>query len=86
RAALDGDGPSIANAYVLQRLRGGRDDQLLRRLLRFVGGRTTGRFAGRLVPGLAILVNATGNERATRALADRASEHFGRVAGSAGSS
>jgi hypothetical protein len=35
------------------------------------------RAAGRLIPGLAIMFNAVGNERDTRALADRAIKFYG---------
>ena len=35
------------------------------------------RLAGRLIPGVAILFNAVGNERRTRVLADRAIRFYG---------
>ena len=49
-----------------------REEALAKRLARFVGRRAVRRLGGRLVPGFAILLNAVGNERETRALADRA--------------
>jgi hypothetical protein len=42
-----------------------------------VGRRAARRLGGRLVPGFAILLNAVGNERETRALADRAIAFYG---------
>lgn len=75
RSALDGVGRSLASAYVGKRM--SRDEALLGRLLKMVGKRATKRLAGRLVPGLAILTNAVGNERDTRALADRAIAFYG---------
>ncbi len=42
-----------------------------------VGKRTIRRFAGRLIPGIAIAFNAIANERDTRALADRAIKFYG---------
>jgi hypothetical protein len=42
-----------------------------------VGTRAARRFAGRLVPVVAIAFNAIGNERDTRALADRAVDFYG---------
>ena len=75
RAALDGVGKSLVEAYVGRSLE--RDEALAKRLLKMAGKRATRRFAGRLVPGLAILVNAVGNERDTRAVADRAIAFYG---------
>jgi len=75
RAALDGVGTSVAAAWVGQRMSG--EQTLATRLLRMVGKRVGKRIAGRLVPGLAILVNSVGNERDTRALADRAIRFYG---------
>ncbi len=69
RAALDGAGRPLALAYVDRSLRPRtEDEQLVRRLLRFAGRRAGRSLAGRAIPGLAVVVNAAGNERATRAL------------------
>ena len=75
RAALDGVGTSVAQAYVGSRL--GRDEALARRLLKMVGKRGGKRLAGRLVPFFAVAFNAVANERDTRALADRAIAFYG---------
>jgi hypothetical protein len=77
RAALDGVGPSVASAWVGQQLSGGQERTLASRLLRMVGRRAGKQMAGRLIPGVAIVVNAAGNERDTRALADRAIRFYG---------
>lgn len=77
RRALDGLGRSIAAAYVDKRM-SAQDEALVGRLLRFVGRRAANRVAGRLIPGVAIFVNAVGNERNTRALADRAMDYYER--------
>jgi hypothetical protein len=45
--------------------------------MRFAGKRAVRGLAGRAIPGLAILFNATSNERDTRALADRARAFYG---------
>ena len=75
RAALDGIGTTMAEAYVGSRLQ--RDEALAARLLKMVGKRTGRRIAGRLVPFFAIAFNAVANERDTRALADRAIKFYG---------
>jgi hypothetical protein len=75
RQALDGVGATIAEAYVGNRLQ--RDEALANKLLKMVGKRVGKRVAGRLIPGLAIMFNAVGNERDTRALADRAIKFYG---------
>lgn len=75
RAALDGTGRSLAVAWAGQRM--SADQALASRLLKMVGKRAGRRVAGRLVPGVAIVVNAVGNERETRALADRAIAFYG---------
>ena len=73
RAALDGAGRHLALAYVDRSLGSSADDeQLARRLLRFATRRAGGSLARRAIPGLAVLVNAAGNERATRALGEDA--------------
>ena len=75
RAALDGIGKSVAEAYVGNRLK--REETLVARLAKMVGKRAARRFAGRLIPGVAIAFNAIGNERDTRRLADRAIAFYG---------
>ncbi|HEX8105840.1 MAG TPA: EcsC family protein [Solirubrobacteraceae bacterium] len=75
RAALDGAGRSVAGAWVESRLN--REQTLAGRLMKMAGKQATKRFAGRLVPGLAIITNAVSNERDTRALADRAIRFYG---------
>lgn len=75
RRALDGVGTTIAEAYAGSRLQ--RDEALASRLMKMVGKRMGRRVAGRFIPGLAIMVNAVGNERDTRALADRAIGFYG---------
>ncbi len=73
RAALDGAGRPLALAYVDRSLRpASGDEQLARRLLRFATRRAGRSLAGRAIPGLAVIVNAAGNERATRALGEDA--------------
>jgi len=76
REALDGAGQHLALAYAQGRLSGG-DASLAGRLARMVAERGAKRAAGRLIPGFASIVNAVGNERATRRLADRASAFYG---------
>jgi hypothetical protein len=75
RAALDGIGTTMAEAYIGSRLQ--RDEALAARLLKMVGKRTGRRVAGRLIPFFAIAFNAVANERDTRALADRAIKFYG---------
>jgi hypothetical protein len=77
RRALDGIGPTVAEAYVGGRVEHGREQAMLSRLLRFVGKRTATRAARRLIPGFAIAFNAVANERETRALADKAIRYYG---------
>jgi len=73
RAALDGEGRLLAGQMIAKSLRGGRQDSALAlNLLRFAGKRTARSFAGRAIPGLAVVVNSLSNERSTRALADDA--------------
>jgi hypothetical protein len=75
RAALDGIGKTMVEAYVGSKLQ--REEALAMRLARMVGKRGIRRFAGRLVPVAAIVFNAIANERDTRALADRAIRFYG---------
>jgi EcsC family protein len=75
RRALDGLGRTVAEAYIGSKLE--RDEALAKRLAFMVGKRGVRRVAGRLVPGFAIMVNAVGNERDTRRLADRCITFYG---------
>jgi hypothetical protein len=75
RRALDGVGTMMVEAYTGSKLQ--RDEALAMRLARFVGRRVTRRLAGRLIPFAAIAFNAIGNERETRALADKAIKFYG---------
>lgn len=77
RAALDGAGRSMTAALIDRQLSRGDREQLTRKLLSFVGTRVAKRYAGKLVPGLAVVVNSVGNERAVRALADRSIRFYG---------
>lgn len=75
RQALDGAGSTIAQAYIGSMLQ--RDEALALRLAKMLGVRSARKLAGRLIPGVAIAFNAVGNERRTRALADRAIRFYG---------
>jgi hypothetical protein len=75
RAALDGVGKSVAQAYIGNRVQ--RDEAIAVRLAKMAGKRAGRRVAGRLIPGVAIAFNAIANERDTRALADRAIRFYG---------
>lgn len=75
RQALDGAGQTVVQAYVGSKM--GRDEAMAGRLAKMVGRRVARRFAGRLIPFAAIAFNAIGNERETRALADRAIVFYG---------
>ena len=75
RRALDGIGATMVQAYVGSRLQ--REEALAMRLAKMVGVRSARKLAGRLIPGIAIAFNAIGNERRTRALADRAIRFYG---------
>jgi len=75
RAALDGAGKTIAEAYIGSKLE--REEVLAMRLARMLGRRGIRRIAGRLIPFAAILFNAVANERSTRQLADRAIRFYG---------
>jgi hypothetical protein len=76
REALDGAGQHLAVAYAQGRMSGG-DASLAGRLARMVAEHGAKRFAGRLIPGFASIVNAVGNERATRRLGERAQAFYG---------
>jgi hypothetical protein len=75
RKALDGIGETVVQAYVGSKLQ--RDEALALRLAKMLGVRSARKLAGRLIPGIAIAFNAIGNERRTRALADRAIRFYG---------
>jgi len=77
RAALDGVGRTVASSWVDARLSASGERTLAARLAVMAGKRAGKKVAARLVPGLAIVVNAVGNERDTRALADRAARYYG---------
>ena len=75
KEALDGTGKRVAAAMLDARMN--RDDALTAKLAKMVGKRAMKRMGGKLIPGLAIAINAVGNERDTRALADRAITFYG---------
>ena len=75
RKALDGIGATVVEAYVGSKLQ--RDEALALRLAKLLGIRSARKLAGRAIPGIAIAFNAVGNERRTRALADRAVRFYG---------
>ena len=75
RAALDGIGTTIAEAYIGSKLQ--REEALAMRLAKMVGKRAVRRVAWRWIPVAAIVFNAVANERDTRALADRAIRFYG---------
>ena len=75
RAALDGMGVSMAEAWVGGQL--SRDEALAFKLAKSVGKTSTKKFAGRLIPGFAILFNSVANRRDTNALAKRAIKFYG---------
>ena len=76
RRALDGVGTTGRRRPTSARS-SQRDEALAARLARFVGRRSARRVAGRLIPFAAIAFNAIGNERETRALADKAIKFYG---------
>jgi hypothetical protein len=75
RAALDGVGKTIAESYVGSKLE--REEVLAVRLAKMLGRRGARKLAGRMIPFAAVAFNAIGNERTTRALADRAIRFYG---------
>ena len=77
REALDGAGRSLAEAAVSKAMQGREDETLVARLTGMVVKRGASRLAGRAVPGFAAIVNAVGNERAVRELADDAIAFYG---------
>ncbi len=75
KAALDGVGVSVAEAFVGNRL--GRDEALAKRLLLMVGKTSGKKLAGRLIPGFAVAFNTVANRRDTNAMAKRAIAFYG---------
>ncbi|MDX6698464.1 MAG: hypothetical protein QOE65_1861 [Solirubrobacteraceae bacterium] len=75
RAALDGTGRRIAQAYVGNL--GSADGRLVGRLVRMVGGHAVQRLGGKAIPGLASIVNAVVNGGETKRLGRRAREFYG---------
>src|SRR4051812_27285681 len=75
RRALDGAGTMVVAAWAGSKFE--RDETLASKLAKMVGRRVVKRFAGRLIPFAAIAFNAIGNERETRALADRTIRFYG---------
>jgi hypothetical protein len=75
RRALDGAGTPVAQAMMESQLK--REEALATRLAKMVGSHAARRMAGRMIPFFGIAFNAIGNERDTRALADRAIGFYG---------
>jgi hypothetical protein len=75
RRALDGVGSTVVEAYIGSKFQ--RDEALAMRLAKLLGVRSARKLAGRVIPGVAIAFNAIGNERRTRALADKAIRFYG---------
>ncbi|HEY8866040.1 MAG TPA: EcsC family protein [Solirubrobacteraceae bacterium] len=75
RAALDGVGKTLAEAYVGRQA--SRDQTLVSRLLSMAARRGFEKLAGRAIPGVAVVVNSIGNGRLTRQLGDRAITFYG---------
>lgn len=79
RRALDGEAQHLALHYVDRKFQSttARDEALAVRLFSYLGKRGVKSWAGRMVPGFAILFNSTANELDTRRLADRAIAFYG---------
>ena len=75
RRALDGVGSTIVSAYLGSQVK--REEALVVRLTKLLGIRGARHLAGRMIPGAAIAFNSIGNERRTRALADKAIRYYG---------
>ena len=75
RQALDGVGKHGGRGLRGSKLQ--REEALAAGSRAWSGAASTRRFAGRLIPFAAIAFNAVGNERETRALADRAIKFYG---------
>jgi EcsC protein family len=75
RAALDGVGVTVAEAWVGGKL--ARDEAVALKLARMVGKSSGKKLAGRMIPGFAIMFNSVSNRRDTNALAKRAIKFYG---------
>lgn len=75
RAALDGTGKTVAEAYVGSLAQ--RDRKLAQRLLVTVGRHGARKLGGRAIPGFAVAVNALGNAADTKDLGRRAQTFYG---------
>jgi hypothetical protein len=75
RRALDGIGSTVVEAYVGSKLQ--RDEALALRLAKMLGVRSAPKLARRLIPGVAIALHSIGQDRRTRALADKAIRFYG---------
>jgi EcsC protein family len=75
RAALDGIGTSMAEAWVGGQL--SRDEAMALKLAKSVGKSSGKKLAGRMIPGFAIAFNSVANRRDTNALAKRAIAFYG---------
>lgn len=75
RTALDGAGRTFAEAYVRSRL--ARETALIAPLMKMVGEQAAKGVAFKGIPILGAPLNAIADERATRALADRAMRFYG---------
>jgi hypothetical protein len=78
RDALDGAGRALALAAAKRVVTGGRDERsLVTQLAGMVAKRGATRLAHRAIPGVAVVMNAAGNEAAVREMADRAMRFYG---------
>ena len=75
RAALDGMGKSMAEAWVGGKMT--RDEALTLKLAKMVGKSSGKKLVGRMIPGFAIAFNSVANRRDTNALAKRAIKFYG---------
>ena len=75
RAALDGTGQSVAEAYVGNLTQ--RDRKLAQRLFLMVGRHGARKLGGKAIPGFAVAVNALGNAADTKDLGRRALTFYG---------
>ena len=75
RAALDGTGTTIAEAYVGSLAQ--RDRKLAQRLILMVGRHGAKKLGGKAIPGFAIAVNALGNAGDAKYLGRRALTFYG---------
>ena len=77
REALDGMGRALTLAALDRAMRGRHDQTLMTRLATMTIKRGASRLAHRAIPGVAVVMNAAGNEAATRDIADRAIRFYG---------